>query len=168
MKYSRTLDKVLAALAFQVEGNHAQAARFFASAASAQDVTSVIASLEKQSQAAFASVQTAKEKPSLAKLLATAKKPKKVVKAETEDMLSDDDMDDVLDDMTASEEDEEISLEDLDDAASDETDEEGVEEMPEATVAEDCDPEEDAKMAKVTANLAALDRLKKTVKAKSK
>lgn len=173
MKYSRTLDKVLAALAFQVEGNHVQAARFFASAASASDVTSVIASLEKQSQAAFAGVQTAKEKPSLAKLLATAKKPtKKVVKAETEEMMSEDDMDDVLDDMTASEEEDEISLEDLNDAAvdcEDEEQEEGVEEMPEATVAEDCDDlVEDAKMAKVTANLAALDRLKKTVKAKSK
>jgi poly-D-alanine transfer protein DltD len=189
MKYSRTLDKVLAALTFQVEGNTAQAARFFASAAAAPDVVSVVASLEKQSQAAFASMQTAKEKPSLAKLLATAKAKtdaskkadKKAVKAEIDDMMSDDNMDDVLDDMTASDEtddmaeddDTEISLEDLDDA----TDDEGVEELPEAKVMsaesdEDTDVDatdkECAKMAKTTANLAALDRLKSTIKAKTK
>lgn len=174
MKYSRTLDKILAAISFQVAGNHEQAARFFGSAAKAEDITQVMSALEKATKKAFDGAQVASKKPeSLAKLLEQAGKKKevkvvakqeekKLVKASEDDMTSDDDMDGLLDDMTASDED--ISLEDLDDATDD-----TVEELPEASVEEDDQEEDDeaeVSVTKVTANLAALDRLKASVKAK--
>jgi predicted sulfurtransferase len=172
MKYSTTLDKILAAIEFQVEGKHEQAARFFGSAAKSSDIKTVIASLDRANKKAFDSLQVASTKPeSLATLLQKASLKQKVtskeVKASDEEKMSDDDMDGILDDMTASEEDD-ISIEDLDDATDD-----GVEELPEASTdmdEEDTDEEDpvEAKksVAKVTANLAALDRLKSVRKAK--
>lgn len=228
-KYSRALDLVTTSIRLAQKGKMSEAAKFFEHALKAKDLEATMATLESQQVAAFEAVK--KANPTLASLfteIAAKKKTaaKKKVKAKPfggkaappfkkkskakasegeddgeEESGVDDELDPVLDEMTADDlsgddgvnvvDGDDLSLEDLDGLLDDD----GVEEMPEATVAgddegegeeessedgeddeeessdesdeedekeEESAPAQTAKVKTVVANIAALDRLRKS------
>lgn len=155
MKYSRTLDLVLASLREAKAGKVETAATLFQKAITQKDFDVTVAALERRQTKAFEEI-TAKN-PTVASLFdaVVAKlagksekaKGKTVVKAADED-----DLEPVLDDMIAAGEDDgegtsvaepdDLSLEDLEDLDGDDTDD--VLEMPQAsTASEDSDDEDE-------------------------
>jgi type IV secretory pathway VirB10-like protein len=154
MKYSRTLDFVLACLREAKAGKMENAAALFERALRQSDFDATVASLETKQVAAFD--ELSEKKPSIKALFEAlaAKKAKKKVKAkpfggkkappfkkkEKAD-LGLDEIDPVLDEMTA---DEELDLEgdDLDLTDLEGLDGEGVDEMPEASPTEAAEDED--------------------------
>lgn len=162
MKYSRTLDFVLAALSKAKEGKVEAAAVCFEKAMKQKDLNETVSALEDMQVAAFE--ELSKQKPAIrtlfaqlltkqtaktdaAKAGAGKKEPKKAEKAG-----NDDDLPTVLDDMTAAEDDgegadngdlDDLTIEDLEDLDDDDGD---VIEMPEAsTASDDSDDADDEK-----------------------
>lgn len=164
-KYSRALDLVTSSIRLAQKGQMEKAAKLFEAALKSKDLDATLATLESQQVAAFNEVQ--KANPTLASLfteIAAKKAPKKKAKAKAkpfggkaappfkkkvkaaegeddgeEESGIDDELDPVLDEMTADDlsgddglnvvDGDDLSLEDLDELLDD-----GVEEMPEANV----------------------------------
>jgi hypothetical protein len=165
-KYSRALDLVTSSIRMAQKGKMPEAAKLFEAALKSKDLDATLATLETQQVAAFNEVQ--KANPTLASLfteIAAKAKPKKKSKAKAkpfggkaappfkkkvkaaegedegeEESGIDDELDPVLDEMTADDltgddglnvvDGDDLSLEDLDELL----DTDGIEEMPEANV----------------------------------
>lgn len=176
-KYSRALDLVTTSIRLAQKGQMEKAAKLFESALKSKDLDATLAALETQQVAAFEAAK--KANPTLASLFTeiAAKKKKSKAKAKPfggkqappfkkkskakasegegddgeEESGVDDELDPVLDEMTADDlsddglntvDGDDLSLEDLDDLLDDD----GVEEMPEAnvTAGDDEDKEEES------------------------
>ena len=214
-KYSRALDLVTTSIRLAQKGKMSEAARVFEAALKSKDVNQTLASLEKQQAVAFNEMKRAN--PTLASLfteIAAGKKKKKSkakakpfggkkappfkkkVKAsegdDDEQESGIDELDPVLDEMTADDfsddsvdvlDGDDLGLEDLNDVLDD--DDDGIEEMPEATAADDdsddeeessdddsddeeessdddSDDKEEGRVKVIASNLAALDRLRRS------
>jgi hypothetical protein len=174
-QYSRSLDLVTTSLRLAQKGKMIEAAKCFEHALKSKDLEKTLAALETQQVAAFAAVQ--KANPTLASLFTELAKGKKKDKAKAkpfggkkappfgkkkskakasddsakkddEEESGIDELDPVLDEMTADDFDGGVDVTDGDDLALEDLDglldgDDGVEEMPEATVSAEGDESEE-------------------------
>lgn len=147
MKYTRTLDLIVASVHYQIKGDFEKAAEALSQAASSKDVNRVLAALDNASEKAYAQATASvrktatladflKEVASKKAKAGSKKKPLKKKKAKASDDGDDQSFDEVVDDMTDEEAEapEDLSLDDMD--FGDDTIEldDSVEELPVAEV----------------------------------